>query len=177
MFSGRDGDPSARFYHFVGGQQTYFRAAASIVAPYVNSYRRLVAEESAPINLDWGQDNRTTGLRVPISSPQARRIENRVVGADANPYLAIAACLATGYLGMMQQIRPREAVQSDSYDRGRELPYGLLEAIEELKGCEPLQEVLGKRFCRLYSAVKQQEYEEFMRVISPWEREHLLLNV
>ncbi len=78
---------------------------------------------------------------------------------------------------MMQKIRPREPVQSDSYDRPRELPYGLLEAIEELKGCEPLQEVLGKRFSRLYAAVKQQEYEEFMRVISPWEREHLLLNV
>ena len=177
IFSGPDGEPAEEFYQFLGGQQTYFRAAAAIVAPYVNSYRRLVAEESAPINLDWGQDNRTTGLRVPISSAQARRVENRVVGADANPYLAMAACLATGYLGMMQKIRPREAVQSDSYDRPRELPYGLLEAIEELKGCEPLQEVLGKRFSRLYTAVKQQEYEEFMRVISPWEREHLLLNV
>ena len=177
IFSGPDGEPSDAFYHFLGGQQTYFRAAASLVAPYVNSYRRLVPHLTAPINLDWGQDNRTTGLRVPISEPQARRVENRVVGADANPYLAIAACLATGYLGMMQHIRPREPVQSDSYDRPRELPYGLLEAIEELKGSEPLQEVLGKRFSRLYAAVKQQEYEEFMRVISPWEREHLLLNV
>ncbi|MEM9241014.1 MAG: glutamine synthetase, partial [Pseudomonadota bacterium] len=102
---------------------------------------------------------------------------NRVVGADANPYLAIAASLATGYLGMTQKCQPRDAVKSDSYDRPRELPYGLLEGIEELLACEDLHEVLGKRFVRLFAAVKQQEFADFMRVISPWEREHLLLNV
>ncbi|HLS18887.1 MAG TPA: glutamine synthetase family protein [Paracoccaceae bacterium] len=177
IFSLADGTPSDEFHHFIGGQQQYFRAAASLVAPYVNSYRRLTDRDTAPMNLDWGQDNRTTGLRVPISPPQARRVENRIVGADANPYLAIAASLATGYLGMMQKIEPREQARQDRHDRPRELPYGLLEAIEELKECDPLREVLGKRFSRLYSAVKQQEYEEFMRVISPWEREHLLLNV
>ena len=177
IFSTAKGEPSKAFHHFLGGQQTYLRAAAALWAPYVNSYRRLVPHLTAPINLDWGQDNRTTGLRVPIASPEARRVENRVVGADANPYLAIAASLATGYLGMVQKIEPREPVRSDSYDRPRELPYGLLEAIEELSACADLQDILGKRFCRLYTAVKQQEYDEFMRVISPWEREHLLLNV
>ncbi|MEM1160683.1 MAG: glutamine synthetase family protein, partial [Pseudomonadota bacterium] len=177
IFSTPEGDPSDAFLHFVGGQQTFFRAAAPLVAPYVNSYRRLVPHLTAPINMDWGRDNRTTGLREPISGPDARRIENRVVGADANPYLAIAACLAAGYLGMMQKIPAREAVKSDSYDRPRELPYGLLEGLEEFSASEDLQEVLGKRFCRLYAAVKQQEHAEFMRVISSWEREHLLLNV
>ncbi|MEM6662174.1 MAG: glutamine synthetase family protein [Pseudomonadota bacterium] len=177
IFSTPEGDPSDAFLHFVGGQQTFFRAAAPLVAPYVNSYRRLVPHLTAPINMDWGRDNRTTGLREPISRPDARRIENRVVGADANPYLAIAACLAAGYLGMMQKIPAREAVKSDSYDRPRELPYGLLEGLEEFSASEDLQEVLGKRFCRLYAAVKQQEHAEFMRVISSWEREHLLLNV
>ena len=63
-----------------------------MLAPYVNSYRRFVPNASAPINLEWGPDNRTTGLRVPISEPHARRIENRVTGMDCNPYLAIAAC-------------------------------------------------------------------------------------
>ena len=177
IFSTPSGGPSDAFMHFIGGQQHWFRAATPLVAPYVNSYRRLVPHLTAPINLDWGQDNRTTGLRVPISDPAARRVENRVVGADANPYLAIAACLACGYLGMMNSTAPREAVQSDSYDRPRELPYGLLEGLEELNAATELQEVLGKRFCRLYTAVKQQEYDEFMQVISPWEREHLLLNV
>ena len=177
IFSKANGEPSAAFNHFIGGQQKYFRAVTPLVAPYVNSYRRLVPYLTAPINLDWGKDNRTTGLRVPISSPEARRVENRVVGADANPYLAIAACLATGYLGLMEKIDPREEVRSDSYNRPRELPYGLLEALVEFDDCEPLREVLGKRFIALYGAVKHQEFEEFMQVISPWEREHLLLNV
>ena len=177
IFSNDDGEPTRAFYHFLGGQQKYFRAVTSLVAPYVNSYRRLVPYLTAPINLDWGQDNRTTGLRVPIASPQARRVENRVVGADANPYLALAACLATGYLGLVEEVEPREEVQTDSYNRPRELPYGLLEALVELKDCDPVQQVLGKRFSTLYSAVKEHEFQEFMRVISPWEREHLLLNV
>lgn len=177
IFSDASGAPTVLFRHFVGGQQQYFRAATPLVAPYVNSYRRLVPHLTAPINLDWGRDNRTTGLRVPISPPDARRVENRVVGADANPYLAIAACLASGYLGMTEQIEPRAEVQSDSYDRDRELPFGLLEAIEEFQACNPLRDVLGRRFSDLYSAVKHQEYSEFMHVISPWEREHLLLNV
>ena len=177
IFSDENGGPSDAFYHFLGGQQAYFRAATPLVAPYVNSYRRLVPNITAPINLDWGQDNRTTGLRVPISGPEARRVENRVVGADANPYLAIAACLGTGYLGLMEKLKPREETKTDSYDRPRELPFGLLEALEEMQACEPLQDIVGKRFVRLYAAVKQQEFEEFMRVISPWEREHLLLNV
>ncbi|MEM0987511.1 MAG: glutamine synthetase family protein [Pseudomonadota bacterium] len=177
LFSTASGGPSDAFMHFIGGQQKYFRAATPLVAPYVNSYRRLVPHLTAPINLDWGQDNRTTGLRVPIAPPEARRVENRVVGADANPYLAIAACLATGYLGMMQELQPRAEVRSDSYDRPRELPFGLLEALAEFADAPDLQEVLGRRFCQLYEAVKQQEYAEFMQVISPWEREHLLLNV
>ena len=177
IFSDAEGAPTDAFEHFIGGQQQYLRAAAPLLAPYVNSYRRLVPDLTAPINLDWGQDNRTTGLRVPIAPAQARRVENRVVGADANPYLAIAASLAAGYLGLTEGLTARPEVKSDSYDRPRELPYGLLEAIEEFNACEALQGVLGKRFSKLYSAVKQQEYDEFMRVISPWEREHLLLNV
>ncbi|MEL6264067.1 MAG: glutamine synthetase family protein, partial [Pseudomonadota bacterium] len=173
-----DGErPSSLFYNFIGGQQTYLRPATCLMAPYVNSYRRLVPDMTAPINLDWGRDNRTTGLRVPIAPPEARRVENRVVGADANPYLAIAATLAAGYLGMVEGIDPREEVRTDSYSRARGLPYGLLEAVEELRVCQPLRLLLGEAFCSLYSAVKLHEYEEFMRVISPWEREHLLLNV
>ncbi len=177
LFSNPDGSPSRAFGHFIGGQQRYFRAATCLVAPYVNSYRRLVPHLTAPINLDWGRDNRTTGLRVPISKPEARRVENRVVGADANPYLAIAATLATGYLGLVEEVEARPEVSDDSYGHARELPYGLLEAIDEFKACEPLKSVLGPGFSNLYAGVKQHEFEEFMRVISPWEREHLLLNV
>ena len=65
--------------------QRYIPAAMVLVAPYVNSYRRLSRHTAAPINIEWGHDNRTVGIRSPISSPAARRVENRVIGADANP--------------------------------------------------------------------------------------------
>jgi glutamine synthetase len=71
----------------------------------VNSYRRLAPEISAPINLNWGMDNRTVAFRVPNGPPQATRVENRFPGADANPYLAIAATLASGLLGMQQELK------------------------------------------------------------------------
>ena len=177
LFADEDGSESDAFFHFIGGQQAHLRAACCLMAPYVNSYRRLVPHLTAPINLDWGRDNRTTGLRVPIAEPDATRVENRVVGADANPYLAIAATLACGYLGMVDGLRPRTEVTTDSYDRPRELPYGLLDAVAEFKRAPRLQSVLGEGFSSLYAAVKEKEYDEFMRVISPWEREHLLLNV
>ena len=74
----------------------------SLFAPNVNSYRRITRHNMAPINTHWGYDNRTAGLRVPMSSPENRRVENRLGGADANPYLAIAASLACGYLGMLE---------------------------------------------------------------------------
>ncbi|MEM7216237.1 MAG: glutamine synthetase family protein, partial [Pseudomonadota bacterium] len=91
VFSNKDGSPSNLFYYFIGGQQTYMYNACAFAAPYVNSYRRLVPNMSAPVNLEWAHDNRSAGLRAPRSSPAARRVENRVIGADANPYLAIAA--------------------------------------------------------------------------------------
>ena len=82
----------------------------SLFAPNVNSYRRISRYSSAPINVHWGYDNRTAGLRVPMSGAEARRVENRVGGADANPYLAIAASLACGYLGMVEGLKPSEPI-------------------------------------------------------------------
>jgi glutamine synthetase len=179
VFSNADGSPTPLYDWFIGGQQAYFHAACALAAPYVNSYRRLVPGWSAPINLDWGEDNRTTGLRSPQAGPRARRVENRVVGADANPYLAIAACLACGYLGMTRQTPARDklTVKTDSYARARDLPHSLLDGIDALYASAELREVLGSEFIDVYAAVKRAEHDQFMRVISPWEREHLLLNV
>ncbi|HEU0221400.1 MAG TPA: glutamine synthetase family protein [Paracoccaceae bacterium] len=179
IFSHPDGQASDLHDWFIGGQQKYFHAAIALAAPYVNSYRRLVPGWAAPINLDWAEDNRTTGLRSPRASAGARRIENRVVGADANPYLALAACLACGYLGMTQKIAPRSKIthETDAYARARDLPYSLLEGIEVLVRSEDLRAVFGPEFVDVYAAVKRTEYDQFMRVISPWERQHLLLNV
>ena len=148
-----------------------------ILAPYVNSYRRFVRDDAAPINLEWGTDNRTTGLRIPVSSAHSRRIENRVVGMDCNPYLAIAASLACGLLGMRSNARPRDPVKGDAYSLPHALPRGLLDALDLFAQSAPLQQLLSEEFCALYRAIKLEETEAFHKVISPWEREHLLLNV
>ena len=95
------------FRHFIGGSQHYLPQALPLIAPYVNSYRRFLDEESsAPRNFAWGYDNRATGLRVPNAQSDNRRLENRVVGVDANPYLAMAVGLTCGYLGMVNAIEP-----------------------------------------------------------------------
>lgn len=177
IFSDEDGVPTNLFYGFLAGQQTYLNAVVSILAPYVNSYRRLVPGAAAPINLEWGIDNRSTGLRIPISSPAARRVECRVVGMDANPYLAMAAILACGYLGMVEGLEPREPVKSDAGDLPHELPHDVMEALGLFEAAPKVQGLLGEEFSKLYIAIKRAEYDEFLRVISPWEREHLLLNV
>lgn len=177
IFTGPNDEATDLFYGFLGGQQKYLHAVISILAPYVNSYRRLVPGNSAPINVEWGTDNRSTGLRVPISKPAARRVENRVVGMDCNPYLAIAACLACGYLGMKEKLKPRDPIAGDAYSLPHALPRELFEGLKQFNAYPHLRQLIGEDFCKMYEAIKLQEFEDFLRVISPWEREHLLLNV
>ncbi len=177
IFSKPDGTPSDEFFYFIGGLQRYIPAAMALVAPYVNSYRRLARHTAAPINIEWGYDNRTVGIRSPISGPQARRVENRVIGADANPYVALAMTLACGYLGLKNKIRPKPEMRGDAYLSPYTLPRSLGEALDWLRRETDLHEVLGAGFITVYTEVKELEFEEFMKVISPWEREHLLLHV
>jgi glutamine synthetase len=177
VFSNADGSPSPLFFSHIAGLQRYLPSAMSLLAPNVNSYRRIQRYQVAPINVQWGYDNRTAGLRVPVSPPEARRIENRLAGADANPYLAIAASLACGYLGMVEGLQPTEPVSGSAHDMPFSLPRSLDEALTRLRDCEPLVRLLGEPFIAAYTIVKQAEYEVFLQVISSWEREHLLLNV
>jgi glutamine synthetase len=177
IFSNAEGGASTLFHHYIGGLQRYMPSAMAIVAPYVNSYRRIVRHTAAPINLQWGIDNRTVGFRVPVSGAQDRRIENRIIGADANPYLALAVTLACGYLGMVDALEPTPIVEGSAYKMPVELPQGLPEALTLVRNETRLREVLGDRFIDVYSAIKELEHQEFMTVISPWEREHLLLHV
>jgi glutamine synthetase len=177
LFSNPDGSASKEFYWFIGGLQRYTPAAMALFAPYVNSYRRLVRGVAAPINIQWGTDNRTVGIRSPLASPQARRIENRVIGADANPYVALAATMACGYLGITKQLEPTAECKGDAYLGDFQLPRSLGEALQLLRDEKDLHEVLGESFITVYTEVKEIEYAEFMKVISPWEREHLLLHV
>ena len=177
LFSQLDGTPSEAFYHYIGGLQRYIPAAMALVAPYVNSYRRLSRNTAAPINIEWGHDNRTVGIRSPIAVPQSRRLENRVIGADANPYVALAMTLACGYLGLKNKIAPKPEMKSDAYLSPYALPRTLGEALDWLRRESDLHEVLGREFITIYTEIKELEFEEFMKVISPWEREHLLLHV
>src|SRR5215467_987359 len=177
IFSDAEGRPSQLFFSHIAGLQKYLPAAMSLFAPNVNSYRRITRHYSAPINTQWGYDNRTAGLRVPVSSPESRRVENRVGGADANPYLALAASLTCGYLGMVEGLKPSEPVSASAYDMPFTLPRNLEESLRLLRDCKPLIDILGDRFVIAYTAVKESEYETFLQVISSWEREHLLLNV
>lgn len=178
IFSDDRGSETPEFLHFIAGMQRHLPAAVALLAPYVNSYRRYVPDFAAPINLEWGRDNRTTGLRVPISGPEARRVENRLAGMDCNPYLGLAASLACGYLGLIEAENPRAECLGDAYtSQDDELPYNLGDALDLLEESAPMREVLGPEFCLVYNSVKRNEYKEFLQVISPWEREHLLLNV
>ena len=116
-------------------------------------------------------------VRLTAASAAARRVENRVIGADANPYIALAATLACGWLGIRQRIEPSPECTADAYLGEYELPRGLGEALQLLREDEALHEILGAEFLTVYSEVKEVEHNEFMTVISPWEREHLLLHV
>ena len=177
IFSNPDGTPSKEFYWYIGGLQKYIPAAMALFAPYVNSYRRLARFTAAPINIQWGTDNRTVGFRAPVATPASRRIENRIIGADANPYVALAATLACGYLGMVQQLTPSEPTRDSAWNVAHELPRHLEDAIERMRACTPMREVLGDSFVDAFCAVKELEYATYNRVISSWEREHLLLLV
>ncbi len=177
IFSGPQGGETDAFYNFIAGLQNHLPSGLAVMAPYVNSYRRYVKDHAAPINLEWARDNRTTGIRVPLSGPEARRVENRIAGMDCNPYLGIALSLACGYLGLTQQERPRRQFYGDAYEGDGDIPQVMGNALDLFDEATELHDVLGPEFARVFGIVKRAEYEEFLQVISPWEREHLLLNV
>ncbi len=177
LFADAAGADSAMFRHFVGGLQKYLPEVTPLLAPNVNSFRRMRPSHSAPINVQWGYDNRSCGLRAPISDRSNRRIENRLPGADASPYLALAATLICGYLGVSERAEPSAQTTGNAYHQPRTLPRTLEEALERLKACQPVRELLGPAFFRAFVRIKEAELEAFQGVISSWERDHLLLKV
>ncbi|WP_432698057.1 glutamine synthetase family protein [Marinobacterium sp. YM272] len=178
VFSGEDGQRSNLFLAHVAGLQTYLPELIPLLAPNVNSFRRFLPDTSAPVNVEWGAENRTCGLREPASSPENRRIENRLAGADANVYLAVAASLLAGYLGMIENLRPTAPIDGRAYDRDNlRLPVTLEAAIEQMDESPQVRQYLGDLFVDGYIATRKAEMENFKRVISSWEREFLLLTV
>jgi glutamine synthetase len=177
IFSNEDGTESELFRNFIGGLEKYVPAATLLFAPHVNSFRRLSRFQSAPTNVHWGYDNRTCGIRIPNSSPASRRVENRVPGVDVNPYLAMAATLACGYLGMVERLQPSAPTPESAEHVHGDLPRNLEDAIFRLRACPALAEMLGPLFVQAFCEVKELEFATFSRVISSWEREHLMLLV
>jgi len=177
LFADGKGENSQLFLSYIAGLQKYLPAVMPLLAPNVNSYRRLMRHSDAPINTHWGLDNRTVGFRVPVSSPEARRVENRCAGADANPYLAVAASLACGYLGMVEELEPTRPVEGSGYRLAHTLPRTLYDALYRFNRSSGLKKVLGEDFVGVVASVKDAELDAYQRVISSWEREHLLLNV
>jgi len=176
IFSNDDGSPSEMFSHALGGMQRYLAAAMPLMAPYINSYRRLLSGEDSPTNLAWGIDNRTVGLRVPRSAPEHRRIENRIPGADSNPYLAIAATLASVCLGIERELKAKKERTKSGEDLTT-LPRNLDSALDRFSRESALHDILGERFVTIFDEIKRAESDAYLQVISPWEREYLLLNV
>ncbi|PYC20586.1 glutamine synthetase family protein [Pseudomonas mosselii] len=178
LFASAHDSPSERLLHYIGGLQKYLPQMLPLLAPNVNAFRRFLPDACAPVNVEWGEENRTVGLRVPAAPAAAMRVENRLPGADANPYLAMAASLLCGYLGLLEQVAPSAPVQGRAYDRGGlRLPATLEEALVRMEACDLAREYLGDRFVQGYVAVKRTEQRNYHQVISAWEREHLLLRV
>ena len=177
IFSNEDGSPTERFLHYIGGLQKYMPEALLLFAPYANSYRRFLSYYASPVNLSWAVDNRTVGLRVPDSEPEARRVENRLAGSDVNPYLVIAASLACGYLGMVEGLKPTDETEGSAYGQDFGLHKHIYSAVDALSESNAMRDMLGDPFVDLYTALKDAEYQEFQEIITPWEREILMFNV
>lgn len=177
IFSAEDGCEAPCFQYFIAGLQTYLPDLMLIFAPFTNSYRRYVAGSQAPVNLQWGYENRTTALRVPSSAATARRVENRVAGADANPYLAIAASLAAGLAGMEEGRLPSPPIQDSGYHHARTLARSLPEALTQMQSSACARRLLGDSFVTGYTSVKAVEFDSYQNEISAWERRYLLPQV
>ncbi|MCY4355061.1 MAG: hypothetical protein OXC09_09825 [Truepera sp.] len=161
--------------HFLGGQQRLMPELLALLAPTVNSYRRLIPGFWAPTEASWGIDNRTCALRVVPGSAKSQRIECRVSAADANPYLALAAALAAGLWGVAEQVEPEAAVVGNAYDRRfpkrLALPATLWEAAQRLKASKVARELFGDPFVDHFAATREWEEREFRKHISDWELE------
>ncbi len=171
---------------FVAGQLAHARALSAIVAPTVNSYKRLTPGYEAPVYISWAHRNRSALIRVPSARPgheAAMRVELRCPDPSANPYLAFTAMLAAGLDGIEKELEPPAMVNEDIYhleladreERGIEtLPATLGEALEALERDEVILEALGKPITEVFMRARRAEWEEYRIQVTPWELERYL---
>jgi glutamine synthetase len=168
---------------YVAGLLEHARGMSAVLAPLVNSYKRLVPGYEAPVYISWGQTNRSALVRVPRITKgrtQATRIELRCPDPSANPYLAFAVILKAGLDGIKRGLTPPPAAEEDLYHidpRSRALtmlPGSLGEALEELQRDEVVQDALGVHIYERFVEAKQQEWDDYRRVVSQWELDRYL---
>jgi glutamine synthetase len=161
--------------HFVGGQQTLLPELCAMFAPTVNAYTRLVPGYWAPTMATWGVENRTCALRVIPGSPASQRVEHRVPGADANPYLALAAALGSGLWGIEHLIEPSAPSTGNAYESARDsaapLPASLGEAAESLRRSQAAAELFGGTFVEHFARSREWEERESRRQVTDWQLE------
>jgi glutamine synthetase len=166
---------SATLGHAIGGLQALMAESMALFAPNMNSYRRFQPDMFAPVNRRWGVNNRSAGLRVPMGPCEARRVEHRAAGADANPYLALAAVLAGIHFGLEKTIDPgAPALGNVSRDPDPALPFTIDEALARLGSARALAAYLGEDTLALYRETKRIETERLRRIISRAEYEWYL---
>lgn len=166
---------SDTFRHFIGGMQAHLGDMSLMFLPTVNSYRRFAPGTFAPPALTWGVENRTTCFRVVGETPGALRVENRLAGADVNPYFNVAATLAAGLDGIANQIEPQDPVVGMGYDQPAEPDFArsLPEAIERFRNSALAKDWLGETFTEAFSTARQSHYDGFLSKIPDVELERL----
>lgn len=169
---------SKEAYYFIGGIMKHMKAISFITNPIVNSYKRLIPGYEAPVYIAWSAKNRTPLIRIPGSRGEGTRVELRSPDPSANPYLALAVCLAAGLDGIKNEIMPPCSVDCNIYemteqermDAGIEnLPGSLLEAAREFEKDAFIQDVLGEDLSKKYIRAKTKEYEDYRAQVTEWE--------
>jgi glutamine synthetase len=158
--------------HYMAGQLFCFPDILPMVAPTINSYKRLVEGAWAPTTITWGIDNRTTALRALPGSEKATRLETRICGSDVNPYLAMAACLAAGLYGIEQELELSNApVKGNGYavkDQGI-FASDLKEAVTKMKNSDLAFRLFGNDFSDHFIRTREWEYRQYAKEVTNWE--------
>jgi glutamine synthetase len=157
---------------YLAGQLYCLPHILPMFAPTINSYKRLVEGAWAPTTLTWGIDNRTVALRVLAGSASATRIETRVIGSDVNPYLAMAACLASGLYGIKNQLHLHQpqTVGNGYKETGNEnIPGTLIEATRKMKDSPVARELFGDTFIDHFTMTREWEWKQHLKAVTDWE--------
>ncbi|KAA1190124.1 glutamine synthetase [Pseudohalioglobus sediminis] len=166
---------TAQLQQAIGGCLTYMAESVAVFAPTYNAYRRFQKGCHAPTFPSWGYENRTVAVRVPASNPVARRLEHRVAGADANPYLLFAVILSGMLEGINENLSPGEPITGDGYAQEEAtLPVYMPDAVELFKDSDFIRNALGSEMQRIFTLSKEQEIDEFRRRITLLEYQSFL---